>query len=196
MWEVARHLSVAQSTDISLFSGTTRITNGFGVLLRVCWFSLTAVSVRRHDLPLYTVQWITLAWSCQRMVGGQPLVSLLSPLTRTLHTGSCDEHCMHSKSRKLSFHFLTLNLLGVGFKDRLTCEYKSNNAKALWYKCIIIRKSSPSVLHKGIYMILLELHSACSNQPTALVITETSNGRLRKLFAPPLHCFSAASLEF
>ena len=83
-------------------------------------FSLTAVSVCRHDLPPHTVQWIPLTWSCQRMVGGQSLVSLLSPLTRTLHTGSCDEHCMHSKSQKHGFHILTLNLLGVGFKDRLT----------------------------------------------------------------------------
>ena len=89
---------------------------------------------------------------------------------------------------------LALNLLGVGFKDRLTCECKSNNAKALWYKCIIIKKSSPMVLHKGIYMILLELHSAYSNQLTASGITETSSSRQRKLFAPPLHCSSAASL--
>ena len=84
---------------------------------------------------------------------------------------------------------LALNLLGVGFKDRLTCECKSNNAKALWYNCIIIKKSSLKVLHKGIYMILLELHSACSNQLTALGITETSSSRQRKLFAPPLALF-------
>ena len=51
------------------------------------------------------------------------------------------------------------------------------------------------VLHKGIYMILLELHSAYSNQLTASGIAETSSSRQRKLFAPPLHCFSAASLE-
>ena len=52
-----------------------------------------------------------------------------------------------------------------------------------------------SVLHKGIYMILQELHSACSNQLTASWNSETSSAGLGKLFAPPLHCFSAASLN-
>ena len=76
---------------------------------------------------------------------------------------------------------LALNLLGVGFKDRLTCECKSNNAKALWYKCIIIKKSSLKVLHKGIYMILLELHSACSCEVLLSILSDTSRRRWRAL---------------
>ena len=52
-----------------------------------------------------------------------------------------------------------------------------------------------SVLHKGIYMILQELPSAYFNQLTASWWSETSSGDQVKLFAPPLHCFSPASLN-
>ena len=44
-------------------------------------------------------------------------------------------------------------------------------------------------------MILQELNSASSNQTAALLLSETSSGKLVKLLAPPWHCFSAASLN-
>ena len=42
-----------------------------------------------------------------------------------------------------------------------------------------------SLLDKGIYMILLELHSAYSNQLIALWNSETSSGDVEKLLALP-----------
>ena len=48
------------------------------------------------------------------------------------------------------------------------------------------------LLHKGIYMILQELHSASSNQLAASLHSEAPSGELWKLLAPPWHCFSAA----
>ena len=62
--------------------------------------SQIAMSVCRHDLPPCTTRWVTHCWASTRMAGGQPLVSLLSPLTGTLHTGSSIDLCMHIKSRK------------------------------------------------------------------------------------------------
>ena len=47
------------------------------------------------------------------------------------------------------------------------------------------------LLHKGIYMILQELHSASSNQRAASLHSEAPSGELWKLLAPPWHCFSA-----
>ena len=44
-------------------------------------------------------------------------------------------------------------------------------------------------------MVLQELHSAYSNQLTASLNSETSSVDLGKLFAPPIHCFFAASLN-
>ena len=49
---------------------------------------------------------------------------------------------------------------------------KSNNAKAL-YKNIDTDSDSLVYLHKGIYMILQELHGASSNQLTAPLYSET-----------------------
>ena len=48
------------------------------------------------------------------------------------------------------------------------------------------------LLHKGIYMILQELHSASSNQLAASLHSEAPSGELWKLLAPPWHCLSAA----
>ena len=44
-------------------------------------------------------------------------------------------------------------------------------------------------------MFLQELHSAYSNQLAASLHSETPSGELRKLLAPPWHCFSAALLN-
>ena len=41
-------------------------------------------------------------------------------------------------------------------------------------------------------MILQELHGASSNQLAASLHSETPSVELRKLLAPPWHCFSAA----
>ena len=41
-------------------------------------------------------------------------------------------------------------------------------------------------------MILQELHGAFSNQLAASLHSETPSVELRKLLAPPWHCFSAA----
>ena len=49
---------------------------------------------------------------------------------------------------------------------------------------------------QGIYIILQELWSACSNQIAASLFTETSSESSRKLFAPPWHCSAAASVSF
>ena len=51
------------------------------------------------------------------------------------------------------------------------------------------------LLHKGIYMILQELHGAFSNQLAASLHSETPSDGLWKLLAPPWHCFSAALLH-
>ena len=51
------------------------------------------------------------------------------------------------------------------------------------------------LLHKGIYMILQELHGASSNQLAASLHSETPSDELWKLLAPPWHCFSAAPLH-
>ena len=52
-----------------------------------------------------------------------------------------------------------------------------------------------SLLYKGIYLILQELHSAYSNQLAASLHSETPSGNLGKLLAPPWHCFSTALLN-
>ena len=52
-----------------------------------------------------------------------------------------------------------------------------------------------SLLHKSIYMILQELHSAYANQLAASLYSETSSSDVVKLLAPPWHCFSAALLN-
>ena len=58
------------------------------------------------------------------------------------------------------------------------------------------RTQTPFVLlHKGIYMILQELHGASSNQLTASLHSETPSVEMWKLLAPPWHCFSTALLN-
>ena len=65
--------------------------------------SQTAVSVCRHDLPPCTTKWITLL-SLQKVAGGQSLVSLLSPLTGTLHTGSNMTSACMVRVGRTNFH--------------------------------------------------------------------------------------------
>ena len=62
-------------------------------------FSHTARSVYRHNLPPCTTRWVTHVWTSMRRLEASPS-SLLSPLTGILHTGSSNDLCMHSKSKK------------------------------------------------------------------------------------------------
>ena len=56
-WEVARHLSVVQSTDLQWYHTDHQ---WIWCPSKSLLFSLVAVSVCRHDLPPYTARWVAL----------------------------------------------------------------------------------------------------------------------------------------
>ena len=66
--------------------------------------SQIAVSVCRHDLPPLHNQMGHSSMSFQKVAGGQSLVSLLSPLTGTLHTGSNMTSACIVRVGRIDFH--------------------------------------------------------------------------------------------
>ena len=77
---------------------------GFWCLSKSLLVSQIAVSVCRHDLPPCTTRWPTLFRSYQKVAGGQSLVPLLSPLTRTLHTESNMTSACMIRVGRINFH--------------------------------------------------------------------------------------------